>query len=177
MTDQTAINKVWKLAQQYLMAADQNTLADLIEKITQATGMGKEKDTEWQEWVDSYFRFREKVGSPVMDFTGRDAASLKRIRTYLMKLTDDDTSDNPRALAAWQYVHEHWKTLSPFLQGMIKLPNMEKYLDEIVMKLNPNGAGKTKQESARIEQEAYRRNLAKRLAAGTGATPEADQPH
>lgn len=132
--------------------------------------------TGWQMWVERFFTWRVAIGSPAMRLTPADAAALKRIQKYLVALTQDTTPDLQQAYAAFDYILTQWPCLSPFLQSMIRLTQLEKYIEEIVMKLNPNGAAKTKSESARIESANLASALEQRIRNRTGQAPETDGP-
>lgn len=133
--------------------------------------------TGWQQWVDRYFTWRKEIGSPAMRLSPGDASAIRRIQKYLVAVTQDKTLEAQHAYQAFDYILTHWTSLNTFLQSMIRPTQLEKYLEEIVMKLNPNGAGKTKSESARIESEQLRSTLEQRIRSRTGQAPEAGQPN
>lgn len=167
MTD--AINTVRSLVQEHeLGPADTKQLLRILLKLEEAIEASADDQYGYSVWVQRFFQHRIDVGSPLARFTAADGKAIKAIKSYLRKLTESSSA----AYEAFDYVLINWRSLSPFLQSMITLPQMNKYLDEIVMKLNPNGAAKTKTESDSNNLEAYRRDLAKRLSDGAKGTPQ-----
>lgn len=124
------------------------------------------------EMVARYLDFRKALNLPIARLTPRQGKGIKGIREQLLTMTTDDEE---RALRGWEYVLTNWQRLPPFLQRQFEPYNIETYLAEMIMVLNPDGKnGKNKTEQARDSREQLRADLTRRgRATGTDAGTEA----
>jgi hypothetical protein len=123
----------------------------------------EESKTTFQRCVERYFQYRLDIQVPMSrKWNGWDGRAMRQILAYLLELTGNDEE---KAYAGWDYILSNIDRGTPFHQRIsLHLQTMVKYIPEIIAVLNPYGKlGKTKQERARTDREAYRKDLAARL--------------
>lgn len=126
-----------------------------------------------QEMVARFSAFRKALGVPVMGFNGHDGKAIKAMKEYLLELTNQDEE---RALRGFEFVLNNWKKLTPFQQRMIKPSDMNKYLPEMILTLNPNGPTASKADRDRTQRANLRADIRARRQGGHDPAPATGRP-
>ena len=160
--DSSAGQNVLNLVANYrlLAAAYAKTLA------AAATPGDDGKVARYQEFVGIYNEFCHSQTGVAARMTVVGGAALKRIIRLLLSNKDAAASPDPTqyALDLWAAVLANWGKLSPWMQSQFALPNLEKHLPEILLKLRTHA--KPSQPAQQAADSAAARALARKQQRG-----------
>ena len=108
------------------------------------------KTQNYQTCLDIYFAFIKQRTSVAPKMSGGEGKALKELIAYFELIVID--KEDPQAVPkAFQYLFDNWQKLDPFLQGQLKLMQINSNITNI---LNQIRNGRATKESAQDQRMA-----------------------
>lgn len=108
------------------------------------------KNQNYQKCMDIYFTFIKQRTSVSPKMSGGEGKALKELVAYFDSIVFD--KEDPQAVPkAFQYLFDNWQKLEPFLQGQLKLMQINSNITNI---LNQIRNGRPAKESAQDQRMA-----------------------
>ncbi len=92
------------------------------------------KNPDYQKCMDIYFEFIKNKNGVVPKINGAEGKSLKELIIYFQSIVIDKT--DPEAVPkAFQYLFSHWQKIEPWLQGRLKLTQINSEITNILSQI------------------------------------------
>jgi hypothetical protein len=99
------------------------------------------KHEEWHgKFKDVYATFLGIRKLTIKKWTGTEAKALNDIIDAILMRTDNDYE---KALSAWVIILVNWERLNDFIKDQIQITAINKYLDEIILKISRHATKST----------------------------------
>lgn len=114
------------------------------------------KTQNYQTCLDIYFTFIKQRTSVAPKMSGGEGKALKELIAYFDSIVID--KEDPQAVPkAFQYLFDNWQRIEPFLQGQLKLMQINSNITNILNQIRngkPSAKESTDQRIERIYKEA-----------------------